>query len=120
MISLPLNPGYLLFPQKPAQFLADGSRRRLIEPPYAPVDAARFDARDLGRAHDGRHGQSCASEIGDGNIARPWLVAGAGDHGDPNEAMDRELAVGDDEHRAALLRRPAGMGKRQHDDSNGA
>jgi len=100
--------------------LAHASRRRLIEPPHAPLDAARFDARDLGRADDGRGGQSCKLEIRYGNIARPWLVAGAGDHGDLNEAMDRELAVGDDEHRAALLRRPAGMGKRQHDDSNGA
>ena len=60
----------MVLPQKPAQPLRHYPRRRLVEPPNAPVDAARFDTRDLGRAHDGRSGKPRALEIVDHADAR--------------------------------------------------
>jgi hypothetical protein len=86
--------GQSILPKKPAQLLAHISRRRRVEPPYAPVDTVRFNTSDLCRADDGRSGQSRTREIGNWNIARPRLIVSTGDHGDPDEPVARELAVG--------------------------
>ena len=81
------------------------------------ICAGSMHAILAGRTTDGAGSPALRPlEIGDCDIARPGLVFGAGDHGDPNESVDRKLAIGNHQRGTPLRGEPVGMGKRHHDD----
>jgi hypothetical protein len=114
-----MRPRTLRAPQKPRQLLRHGLRRRLVESSGAAFDPRGFDAGDLRGPHHGWCGQARACEVGDRNVARPGRVVGAGDHRDPDQPEWRQLAIGNDQGRAALFGETVGGGERHHDDVEG-
>ena len=80
-------------------------------------DAADIYGCQLPWTYHRWRGEAGFRTVGQGDVARPSCVHGAGDHRDPDDAViTGEVRLRDDHRRSALLGKSVGIGERKNDD----